>query len=226
MTLYVVATPIGNLEDISRRAVRVLGEVDRIACEDTRQTRKLLTHLGLVKPLTSFFEKNEAVKTPWLTERLQMGESIALVTDAGTPAISDPGYRLVRAAVAAGVSVVPIPGPCAAVAALQASGLPTDRFLFAGFLPEKPGKREKTLEAYAPLPFTLVFYLSKWKALKQSEMMLKILGDRPVCLARELTKKFETFWRGSLEDLVSFLKAHPPKGELTLLVGPAGGKEA
>lgn len=218
MKLYVVATPIGNLEDITLRALRVLKEADLIVAEDTRHTQNLLHHFEIQKKILSFFEPKEEKQLPILIGELKAGKTLALVTDAGTPAISDPGFRLVRAAIAEGVEVVPIPGPCAAITALQAAGLPTDHFFFAGFLPEKPGKREKAIEGMKALPHTLVIYLSRWKALRQVEELAGIFGDRKICLAREMTKIHEEFWRGSLPALVQHLQAHPPKGELTLVV--------
>lgn len=218
MKLYVVATPIGNLEDITLRALRVLKEADLIVAEDTRHTQQLLQHFEIQKKLLSFHEPKEEKQLPILIGELKAGKTLALVTDAGTPAISDPGFRLVRAAIAEGIGVIPIPGPCAAVTALQAAGLPTDHFFFAGFLPEKPGKRQKEIEEMKELPHTLVIYLSRWKAARQVQELAKILGDRNVCLAREMTKIHEEFWRGSLLKLVEHLQNHPPKGELTLVI--------
>lgn len=218
MKLYVVATPIGNLEDITLRALRVLKEADIVVAEDTRHTAQLLKHFSISKKILSFFEPKEEKQLPLLLAELKAGKTLALVTDAGTPAVSDPGFRLVRAAIAEGIEVIPIPGPCAAITALQAAGLPTDHFFFAGFLPEKPGKREKAIEGLKTLPHTLVIYLSRWKAVRQVEELAEILGDRNVCLAREMTKIHEEFWRGSLLKLVEHLQKHPPKGELTLVI--------
>ena len=186
--LYVVATPIGNLEDITYRAVRVLGEVDLIACEDTRQTRKLLDHYGIQKPAVSYHEHNETERAEELAGRLREGAAIALVSDAGAPLVSDPGYRLVRAAIESGIAVYPIPGPSAVVAALSASGLPTDSFRFAGFLPHKPGQRIKALEAIADEHVTVIFYEAPHRILESLEAVEQTLGDRPVVVARELTK--------------------------------------
>lgn len=224
--LYVVATPIGNLEDITLRALRVLKEVDLVVAEDTRHTQKLFNHFNINTRLTSFFEHKEEAKLKPILAKLKTGVNVALVSDAGTPGISDPGFRLVRAAIQEGISVVPIPGPCAAITALQAAGLPTDHFFFVGFLPEKPGKRQKYLETLSQLPHTLILYLSRWKALKQLQEMATIFGDRPVCMGRELTKIHEEFWRGSLPALTEHLVKAPPKGEITLIVAGVEEKEA
>lgn len=218
MTLYVVATPIGNLADITLRALHILKEADGIVAEDTRQTQKLLQHYNIAKPLYSFFEPKEEEKLPALLQKLQSGQDLALVTDAGTPSIADPGFRLVRACVAAGIDVVPIPGACAALCALTASGLPTDHFFFIGYLPEKPGKRSKAIVGLKKIPHTLVIYLSKWKGAKQAEELADILGDRSCCLARELTKIHEEFWRGTLAELAKRLRGEKLKGEMTLVV--------
>ena len=218
MTLYIVATPIGNLEDITLRAVRILKEVDLIVAEDTRHTHKLLNHFQISKPLASFFEPHEQKQIPFILKNLQEGKNLALVTDAGTPSVSDPGFRLIQAAVEAGISVVPIPGPSAAICALQASGLPTDHFFFVGYLPEKPGKRNKMIEGLKELPHTFILYVSPWKALKQIEELSKAMGKRKVCLAREMTKMHEEFWRGTLNELVVWLENKKPKGEITLVV--------
>lgn len=223
MTLYIVATPIGNLEDITLRALHILKEVDGIVAEDTRHTQKLLFHFAIQKPLYSFFEPKEEEKLPILIAKLKEGKNLALVTDAGTPAISDPGFRLVRSAVQEGISVVPIPGACAAVCALQAAGLPTDHFFFVGYLPEKPGKRKKTIQDLKHLEHTLIIYLSPWKAMAQVKELEEGMGERSVCLAREMTKLHEEFWRGSLEELVKKFAKTKPKGEMTLVI--AGEKE-
>lgn len=219
MSLYVIATPIGNLEDITLRALHILKEVDLIVAEDTRQTLKLLQYYVIHKPLLSFFEPKEEEQLPNILAQLRAGKKLALVTDAGTPSISDPGFRLVRACIAEGIAVVPIPGACAAVCALQASGLPTDHFHFVGYLPEKPGKRQKYLATLAKFPHTLIIYLSRWKAKTQVQEMAKIFGERNVCLAREMTKIYEEFWRGSLKDLEKRLTKEKLKGEMTLVVG-------
>ena len=217
-TLYIVATPIGNLEDITLRALRMLREVDLIAAEDTRHTRKLLTHFDIHTPLTSFAQMHERTKSARIVELLSQGKNIALVSDAGTPCISDPGYPLMVAAHEAGVPVVPVPGACALIAALAAAGLPTDRFTFIGFLPDKEGKRRRILEELKGSDHTLVFYLSKWKAEKQIEEMAVLFGARPAVIARELTKLHEEFVRGTLDELVAHTKKLPPKGELVLLI--------
>ncbi len=217
-TLYIVATPIGNLEDISLRAKHILAEVDLIAAEDTRQTRKLLAHLDIHTPLTSFSQHHEKGKAPMVIAALKGGKDVALVSDAGTPCISDPGYPLLVAAIDEGIDVVPVPGASAAITALSAAGLPTDRFTFIGFLPEKPGKRKKALEALAGYDHTLVFYLSKWKAEKQLGEMVEVFGNRRAVSARELTKVHEEFIRGTLRSIADHLTKNPPKGELVLIV--------
>lgn len=218
--LYVVATPIGNLEDITYRAVRTLGEAGVIACEDTRQTRKLLDHYGIDRPLLSYHEHNEASRSEELVRRLAGGETVALVSDAGTPLISDPGYRLVTKAVAEGITVVPIPGPSAAMTALAASGLPTDSFWFAGFLPHKPGQRQKALESFRALNATIVLYEAPHRILESLEEIERTLGDRPVVVARELTKLHEEILRGTASSVRETLASRPAiKGEITLLIG-------
>ena len=220
--LYLVATPIGNLEDLSFRAVRILKEADLVACEDTRQTRKLLDHYGLRKPAVSYHEHNEAARTPELIARLKEGAAIALVSDAGMPLVSDPGYRLVRAAIAEGVPVEPIPGACAAITALAASGLPTDAFHFAGFLPPKPGQRRKALEGLQDEDATLVFYEAPHRILETLAAIQEVLGPRPVVLARELTKVHQEFLRGTAGEIAATLAGRDAiKGEITLLVGRA-----
>jgi 16S rRNA (cytidine1402-2'-O)-methyltransferase len=220
--LYVVATPIGNLEDITYRAVRVLGEADLIACEDTRQTRKLLDHYGIQKPAISYHEHNEAERTEDLVARLLAGAVIALVSDAGTPLVSDPGYRLVKAAIDTGIQVQTIPGPSATLAALAASGLPTDAFHFDGFLPPKQGQRAKALEALADEHATLIFYEAPHRILETLEAVDRVLGNRPVVVARELTKIHEEFLRGTATEIRAQLAARDTvKGEITLLIGKA-----
>lgn len=222
MSLYVIATPIGNLEDITLRALHTLKAVDGIVAEDTRHTQKLLSHFAIQKPLFSFYEPKEKGQLPGILQKLKEGKNLALVTDAGTPSISDPGFRLVRACVEAGISVAPIPGPCALICALQASGLPTDHFFFVGYLPEKPGKRNSYLVFLKNFPHTLIVYLSPWKAKRQTQELAKIFGDRQVCLAREMTKIYEEFWRGSLKDLAKRLTDEKLKGEITLVVEGKG----
>ncbi len=216
--LYVVATPLGNLEDITLRALRVLQEVDLIATEDTRRTRILLDHYQISKPLTSLYDHNEALKAPMLIRRLQEGLSIALVSDAGTPLISDPGYRLVQLAISQEITVIPIPGPSAVVAVLSVAGLPTDRFVFEGFLPKKPGKRRRRLEALSEEPRTLIFYESPRRVYEILGEMQALWGNRRVVVARELTKKFETILRGRITEVQAQLEKHPPQGEVTLAV--------
>ena len=219
-TLYIIATPIGNLEDITMRALRLLREVDWIACEDTRQTRKLLDHFGIAKPMVSYHDHNESGRAAELVEKLTSGGSGALVSDAGTPLISDPGYRLVQAAIAAAIPVVPIPGVSAAVAALSAAGLPTDAFRFCGFLPPKSSQRRKTLEQWKPETATLIFYETPHRILEALEDVAAVMGLRPVVVARELTKLHEEFLRGTAAELRAELASRPSvKGEITLLIG-------
>lgn len=225
-TLYLVATPIGNLEDLTYRARRILGEVDLIACEDTRHTRGLLAHYGIATPTVSFHEHNESSRGPELLSRLRRGERIALVSDAGTPALSDPGYTLVRAAAGAGIPVVSVPGPSAVTAALTASGLPTDRFLFLGFLPRRSGERRRALEGIAPLPFTLVLFEAPHRITVLLEDIHAVLGDRRVALGRELTKRFEEIIRGTVAEAIAHLRAHRPRGEFTIVVEGAGERAA
>jgi 16S rRNA (cytidine1402-2'-O)-methyltransferase len=226
-TLYIVSTPIGNLEDITMRALRVLREADLIACEDTRQTRKLLDHYGIAKPAISYHDHNEAERTRELIERLERGESIALVSDAGTPLISDPGYRLVAAAIAAGVTVVPIPGPSAVTGALAAAGLGTDSFHFGGFLPPKSSQRRKTFEELKHESCTLVFYEAPHRILETLEDIAAVMPGRAVVIARELTKLHEEFLRGTAAELHATLSARPSvKGEITLLIGKAENVES
>jgi 16S rRNA (cytidine1402-2'-O)-methyltransferase len=217
--LYVVATPIGNMADITLRAIQTLRAVDLIAAEDTRHTRRLLTYHQIKKPLVSYHEHNEVRRSEGLVKRLLCGESIALVSNAGTPTISDPGYHLVRAAIENKVCVVPIPGVNAAVAALSASGLPTDSFKFLGFLPRKKGKREKVLIQLLEERSTLIFYESPKRILDLLDDMLAVLGDRNGVLSRELTKRHEEFVHGRLTDIAESIKAHAVfKGECTLMV--------
>ena len=219
-TIYLVATPLGNLEDITLRALRVLGEVDLIACEDTRHTGKLLKHFHINKPLLSFHEHNESTRASGIVERVSGGESIAVVSDAGMPGVSDPGYRLVAKAIAAGVVIVPIPGPVALVTALVASGLPTESFRFGGFLPAKATQRRKTLQALIDDTATLVFYEAPHRIVKTLRDVLEILGDRRAVIARELTKVHEEFLRGPVSDLLATLDQRGVvKGEITLLIG-------
>ncbi len=216
-TLYLVATPIGNLEDMSPRAVRTLSEVTLIAAEDTRVTRKLLTHFNIHTRLTSYFEHNKLSKLDAILAALGQGD-VALVSDAGTPAINDPGYELVRAALARGADVRPIPGPSAPIAALAASGLPTDSFLYLGYLPRKAGERKTRLDELADLPHTLVFLESPPRLLESLKALQLSLGDRQISVARELTKFHEQIWRGSLPAAVEYFSSNEPRGEFTLVV--------
>ncbi len=219
-SLYLVATPIGNLEDITLRALRVLREADLIACEDTRQTGKLLAHFGIEKPMVSYHEHNEAARTRELLAKLEHGVQVALVSDAGTPLVSDPGYRLVTAAIEAGISVIPIPGVSALLAALAAAGLPTDAFRFCGFLPPKTSQRRKALDEVRAETCTLVFYEAPHRILETLSDIAAVLGDRPVVVARELTKLHEEFLRGNAEQVRGRLAERPSvKGEITLVIG-------
>jgi len=218
-TLYLVATPIGNLEDITYRAVRVLGEAGLIACEDTRQTSKLLARYGIDGPVISYHEHNEKTRTEELLARLREGTSVALVSDAGTPLVSDPGYRLVTRAVEEGIPVEPIPGPSAVLTALIASGLPTDAFHFGGFLPAKSGQRRKALEQVKDLRATVVFYEAPHRILDTLADVETVLGHRSVVIARELTKMHQEFLRGTAGELLHELESRPAvKGEITLLI--------
>jgi 16S rRNA (cytidine1402-2'-O)-methyltransferase len=222
--LYVVATPIGNLEDITVRALRILKEVDAIACEDTRETLKLLSRFGFQKRLVSYHEHNEITQAPELVIELEQGAKIALVSDAGTPAISDPGHRLVGLALRHGIRVVPVPGASAFVAALAASGMPIDQFSFLGFLPSRQSQRRTTLHELAQEKRTLVLYEAPHRLQDSLEDALEILGNRPAVIAREVTKVYEEFLRDHLEGLVATVQKKPPKGEITLLIGPADGQ--
>jgi len=223
-SLYVVATPIGNLEDISLRALRILKEADVIACEDTRETLKLLTHFGIQKRLVSYHEHNEITRAAELVIDLEQGAKVALVSDAGTPAISDPGHRLVSLCVRHGIQVVPVPGASAFVAALAASGMPAEEFAFIGFLPSRPTERRKSLRALAAEPRTLALYEAPHRLLDTLEDALEILGNRPAVIAREVTKVYEEFRRGHIEDLLAEVRKKAPRGEITLLIAPADGQ--
>jgi 16S rRNA (cytidine1402-2'-O)-methyltransferase len=217
-TLYLVATPIGNLEDITLRALRTLKECDVVAAEDTRRTGQLLKHFGLSRPLLSYFQFNEAKRSDEIIGRLRRGEKIALVTDAGSPGVSDPGERVVKAVIAAGFRVEPVPGPSALVAALTASGLPTDEFHFIGFLPHKPGQRRKQLERLKGYQGTLVLYESPYRVERLLGELDKLFSVRQVVLARELTKRFEEYLRGTPAQLMEALKSRSLKGEFVVLV--------
>jgi len=216
--LYVVSTPIGNLEDITLRALRVLKEVDLIAAEDTRRTRQLLTHYGIHKPLISYHEYNRRMREKTLLQELREGKSIALVTDAGTPGISDPGEDLVRGAIQESIPLVPIPGPAALVSALSVSGLPTESFLFYGFLPSKAAARKKWLASLKDRPETLVFYESPRRLGSLLEDAAQILGERRVVVAREMTKVYEEVYRGTITEVLDQLGEEEVKGEVTVIL--------
>lgn len=219
--LFVVATPIGNLEDITLRGLRVLKEADVIACEDTRQTAKLLNHFGIQKRMVSYHEHNEITRAAELVIELEQGARISLVSDAGMPGISDPGHRLVSLCVRHGIRVVPIPGANAMVAALAGSGLPVEQFAFVGFLPSRPTERRKALRELEAEPRTMVLYEAPHRLLDTLEDSLEILGNRPAVIARELTKIHEEFLRGHLDELVAALQKKEVRGEITVLLGPA-----
>ncbi len=218
-TLYIVATPIGTLDDITVRALQVLKTVDSIASEDTRCTGRLLAHHQIKTPLISYHEHNERRRTPQLLARLEEGQALALVSDAGTPTLSDPGFILVREAAAAGITIRPIPGPSAAIAALSVSGLPTDAFIFLGFPPRKPRRLEQHLQSLRNEPRTLIWYESPRRLKNLLSALRHVLGDRPAVVGREMTKRYEEFLRGSLSQLITRLDARDDiKGEITLLV--------
>jgi len=220
--LYVVATPIGNLRDITLRALDVLGAADRVLAEDTRQTGKLFEAYGLKNQLTAYHDHNAAARIPQVMGWLEEGQAVALVSDAGTPLVSDPGFKLVRAAAAAGHDVFPLPGASAVLAGLVKSGLPTDRFLFAGFLPAKTTARRRELEALKSVSATLVFFETGPRIKACLSDMAEILGERDVVLTRELTKRYEEARSGSFATLIDLLTSDPPRGELVLLIGPPG----
>ena len=223
--LYLVATPIGNLEDITLRALRILKEVDQIACEDTRHTQKLLNHYNIQKPLVSYHEHNEMTRAPELVLAMEQGAQIALVSDAGMPLVSDPGYRLVTLSLRHHLPVVPIPGAAALLAALSASGLPNEEFLFAGFLPARSGERRRALERLRIEDRTIIFYEAPHRIEETLADAREILGDRPACLAREVTKLHEEFRRGALSELSASLSEKPARGEITLLIGAVPPEE-
>ena len=216
--LYVVATPIGNLGDITVRALQVLKSVDVVAAEDTRHSGMLLKHFEIKKPLLSYHEHNEAMRTAQLVERLTADENVALITDAGTPALSDPGARLIRACIERGLPLTIIPGPSSILAALVGSGFSTERFYFGGFLPVKSGQRERELRATAERGETTIFFESPYRLTKTLAACTGIIPDRQLCVARELTKKFEEFRRGSASELLAHYETHSPKGEIVLVV--------
>jgi 16S rRNA (cytidine1402-2'-O)-methyltransferase len=217
-TLYIVATPIGNLEDITLRALRVLKEVDLVAAEDTRHTGLFLRHFNIQKPLTSYFEGNESKKKEFILSRLKQGDRIALVSDAGTPGISDPGFRLIQIAVDHDIPVVPIPGPSALITALSVAGLPTDAFLFKGFLPHKSKKRRDLLKQLEEVRETLIFYESPYRIVESLKDVLEVLGDREIALTRELTKVYEEVLRGKISEILNQIEGKKLKGEITLVI--------
>lgn len=217
-TLYIVGTPIGNLEDMTFRGVRILQTVDLIAAEDTRHTGKLLQHFQVTAPQLSYHDHNSTSRIPELLELLRSGKVIALVTDAGMPGISDPGYELVKACVAAGITVVPIPGASAAITALTAAGLPTDRFIFEGFLPTKEGERRDRLEFLKSEARTIIFYEAPHRLRQTLQDLAEFLGERQIVLARELTKLHEEFWRGKIAEAIAHYNERQPQGEYTLVV--------
>lgn len=222
-TLYVVATPIGNLSDISERALETLRSCDLVACEDTRITGAMLRKFGIEKEMFVNEDSRERGVAPLLLERLKAGKNVALVSDAGTPCISDPGFRIVRACRACGVKVVPVPGACAFASALSASGLPSDSFLFVGFLPAKTAARKNFFEKYADFGHTLIFYESPYRIEKFVDDALEVFGgDRIVCVAKEISKMFERFFVGRLADVVAELKKSSTKGEFVVIVAPDG----
>jgi 16S rRNA (cytidine1402-2'-O)-methyltransferase len=218
--LYLVGTPIGNLEDITLRALRILREADQIACEDTRHTQKLLTHHDIHKLLVSYHEHNELTRAPELVVAMEEGAKIALVSDAGMPLVSDPGHRLVTLCLRHHIPVVPVPGPSALLASLSASGMPTDEFLFVGFLPARSGERRRALERLRIEERTIILYEAPHRVAECVADALEILGDRPACLAREVTKLHEEFLRGKLSEIAAALEKRPARGEITLILGP------
>jgi len=218
--LYLVGTPIGNLEDITLRALRILKEADQIACEDTRHTQKLLTHYDIHRPLVSYHEHNELTRSPELVLAMEQGAKIALVSDAGMPLVSDPGHRLVALCLRHCIPVVPIPGPSALLAALSASGLPNENFLFVGFLPARSGERRRALERLRIEDRTMIFYEAPHRVAECVADAREVLGNRNACIAREITKVHEEFRRGKLSELSSSLDERPARGEITLLIGP------
>jgi 16S rRNA (cytidine1402-2'-O)-methyltransferase len=222
-TLFLVATPIGNLEDITYRAVKVLNSVDLIAAEDTRKTKILLDHYNINKPMTSYYSYNEKARTPQLIEKLLAGQSIALVSDAGTPGISDPAFHIVQQALENGISIIPIPGPTAFISALIVSGLPTDRFVFEGFLPLKKGRKTK-LESLKLESRTIILYESPHRIRKTLTEIQNYFGNRNVVVARELTKKFEEIVRGSVQSVLSEILKKTPRGEYVVIIEGKGSE--
>jgi len=216
--LYVVATPIGNLEDMTQRAIRILSEVDLIAAEDTRQTKKLLDHYNIKTPMTSYHKFNIKSKTSYIIDLLKTGKKIALVSDSGMPGISDPGYELIRESIDQGIRVIPIPGPSAVITALAVSGLPTDKYIFLGFLQKKAGKRRKALRELIDFDGTIVLYESPFRVVKCLQDILSVLGDREVVVARELTKIYEELAREKASELIKKYEQKAPKGEVVILI--------
>ncbi len=227
-TLYLVGTPIGNVEDFSPRARRILAEVDLIAAEDTRHTQGLLTRFSIRRPLVSYHDHNKERRTPDLVEKLRTGTSVAVVSDAGSPGISDPAFTLVRAAVEARIPVVPIPGASSALCALEVSGLPTDRFVFEGFLPRRAARRRARIEELRRDPRTLIFFESPHRLRESLRDLAEAWGERPASISRELTKKFEETRRGTLRSLLEWVESTPPRGEFVLVIGgaPRDGEDA
>ena len=216
--LFIVPTPIGNLEDITFRGIRVLNECTLIAAEDTRHTKKLLMHYNINTPTISYFEHNRFTRIPQIVDHLMSGKNVSVVTDAGTPGISDPAYKLIRATIENHIKVESIPGASASVTALSASGLPTDRFLFEGFLPHRKGRRKK-LERLANLEATIIFYESPMRLIKTLNDILEFIGDRPAVIGRELTKVHEEYQRGKVSELINYFKENKPRGEFVVMIG-------
>ncbi|MDE0587169.1 MAG: 16S rRNA (cytidine(1402)-2'-O)-methyltransferase [Candidatus Marinimicrobia bacterium] len=216
--LYIVSTPIGNLEDITLRALRILKEISLIAAEDTRLTRKLLTHYNISTPTVSYYEHNRFTRIPKIIDHLNTGKDVAVVTDAGTPGISDPAYKLIRAAIEIGSRIEAIPGPSASITALTASGLPTDRFIFEGFLPRKKGRKAK-LTRLSAIEATVIFYESPKRIVRTLKDILEFMGDRPAVIGRELTKLHEEMIRGNVSKLLSHFTQKTPRGEFVIMIG-------
>jgi 16S rRNA (cytidine1402-2'-O)-methyltransferase len=216
--LYIISTPIGNLGDITLRALEVLKQVDLIACEDTRRSKKLLAHYNIHKPLTSYFEHNKFVKAPYLIKQLQAGKDVALLTNAGTPGVSDPGYRLIKMAIEQNIAFTALPGPCALINALVLSGLPGDRFVFEGYLPPKSAARRKRLGRLENEPRTMIFYESPYRLVRTLTDILTVFGERHIALTREMTKVFEEVQRKPITQILASCKTRSPKGEYVLIV--------